>query len=548
MALFKKSVVVGVSLTPERGLEVAQIDFATKSLLKYASAPVDYYNINTREINDLDSFRESLQSLLMRLDIPKGAELVISLPAGDFRVNEYSQMLDETQLTNSIEEELGEYYLFKDNDPGFSAAILPTSTEETKQVAYEAVSKGMLIEIALMVDDLGYKLKAIDTNVSTTMNALAYIDTERIERTNNETNWVLLVVDDVSCHVASMLGDVYLDVYEERISIGEILDDADNYSSVLMAVEPILMNLPSEYLYVVSKTNIISAEVLANKIEYGTPKPYKEANKYATEEFLNYAGVVDESVAKLISLDVIGAAIYDDMSKYMPVSFNLFNRSLGEVYTMHQPPEIVIGKYRIVLSDENLFKVFLALLLLAAIILMVLFALSSSKLKTLENQKNELQSQKAQLEPKINQYGYLLSDNFDEAKEIQNGLEHNKSIYSYYKIVGTEIPRKLWLTELRLGDKVGIEGQADNLESVYGFFRSIKDYNPDSDIKLQKLGLAASSNTEAFDTESILTSINADYYEFNISNEPEIIVDDATKNTKGEANNSLPELETIKDR
>ena len=36
--------------------------------------------------------------------------------------------------------------------------------------------------------------------------------------------------------------------------------------------------------------------------------------------------------------------------------------------------------------------------------------------------------------------------------------------------------------------------------------------------------------------------------EFNISNEPEIIVDDATKNTKGGANNSLPELETIKDR
>ena len=547
MALFKKSVVVGVSLTPERGLEVAQIDFATRSLLKYASAPVDYYNINTREINDLDSFRESLQSLLMRLDIPKGAELVISLPAGDFRVNEYSQVLDEVQLTNSIEEELGEYYLFKDEDPNFSAAILPTSTEETKQVAYEAVSKGMLIEIALMVYDMGYKLKAIDTNISSTVNALAYIDTERRSKTDNETNWVLLTVDDVSCHVVSMLGDVYLDAYEERVSIGEILDDADNYSSVLMAVEPILMNLPSQYLYVVSKTNVISAETLANKLEYGTSKLYKEANKYATEEFLNYAGVVDESVAKMISLDVIGAAIYGEMSQYMPVNFNLFNRALGEAYAMHQPPEIVIGKYRIVLSDENLFKAFLALLALIILALLIFFIVNQGKVSTLDKQKKSLNEQIAPLQSKVNQYGYLLNANFDETKEIQNGLEHNKSIYSYYKIVGTEIPRKLWLTELRLGDKVAIEGQADNLESVYGFFRSIKDYNPGSDIKLQKLGLASSSNTEAFDTDSILTSINADYYEFNISNEPEILLENSDKNAKDGAKNSLPELETIKD-
>lgn len=546
MALFKKSVVVGVSLTPERGLEVAQIDFATKSLLKYASAPVDYYNINTREINDLDSFRESLQSLLMRLDIPKGAELVINLPAGNFRVNEYSQILDEVQLTNSIEEELGEYYLFKDEDPNFSAAILPTSTEETKQVAYEAVSKGMLIEIALMIYDMGYKLKAIDTNVSSTSNALAYIDTERRSKTGNETNWVLLTVDDVSCHVVSMLGDVYLDAYEERISIGEILDDADNYSSVLMAVEPILMNLPSEYLYVVSKTNIISAEVLANKLEYGTPKLYREANKYATEEVLNYAGVVDESVAKMISLDVIGAAIYGEMAQYMPVSFNLFNRALGEAYTMQQPPELVIGKYRIVFSDENLFKAFLVILALLVLALFAFFIMSQGKDGTLNKQKSSLNEQIAPLQSKVDQYGYLLNVNFDETKEIQNGLEHNKSIYSYYKIMGTEIPRKLWLTELRLGDKVAIEGQADNLESVYGFFRSIKDYNPESDIKLQKLGLAASSNTEAFDTESILTSINADYYEFNISNEPEVLLENAAKGKDG-SKNSLPELETIKD-
>ena len=114
----------------------------------------------------------------------------------------------------------------------------------------------------------------------------------------------------------------------------------------------------------------------------------------------------------------------------------------------------------------------------------------------------------------------------------------------------------MWLTHLKLSDKTTIEGQADNLESVYAFFRSIKDYNPDSDIKLQKLGLAAKSSPvvqleedsnsleeAGLDTDSVLTSLNADFYEFRISNEPvQNAKSDANKNSN---NAALPGLEPI---
>ena len=130
---------------------------------------------------------------------------------------------------------------------------------------------------------------------------------------------------------------------------------------------------------------------------------------------------------------------------------------------------------------------------------------------------------------------------FDEGDEIRIGLEHNKGIYSYYTIVGTEIPKKLWLTRLKLSEKTTIEGQADNLESVYAFFRSIKDYDPNSGIKLQKLGLASKTELPPaqtdgdveFDTDSILTTLNADYYEFIISDESQ---DDTP--SSGDNNNS----------
>ena len=108
----------------------------------------------------------------------------------------------------------------------------------------------------------------------------------------------------------------------------------------------------------------------------------------------------------------------------------------------------------------------------------------------------------------------------------------------------------MWLTKLELGKHITIEGQADNLESVYSFFRNIKDYNPNSDIKLQKLGLATNSKLttlseeEAFDTDSIISSMNADFYEFRISNAPEV-TKKAIKSDSEQSSSGLPELEPL---
>ena len=140
-----------------------------------------------------------------------------------------------------------------------------------------------------------------------------------------------------------------------------------------------------------------------------------------------------------------------------------------------------------------------------------------------------------------------------ETEEIRDGLISNKNLYSYYTIVGTEIPKKLWLTSLNIGEHVDIEGQADNLESVYGFFRNIKDYDPNSAIKLQRLGLAGKSGSKAFvevegesnyDTESILTTLNADCYEFRISDVAEPVKKNGDKDG-GDKNNLPNNLEPI---
>ncbi len=549
-----KSSIVGVSVTPEIGLEVAQIDFASQTVEKYGIRQLEY-DASRREVADLDLFKEALQDLFFELQIPKGSEVVLNIPTVAFKTVDYPAAMDEGQISNAIEEELSEHFIFKTVEPVVSATRLPNSSMQFNKIAYTAAQKQMLIEIAMSIKDLGYKLYGIDTSVNSDLNALMY--KQRID-VSDDTSWVLLIVDSMCCRIMTMSGRNYVDTYEERISIGEVLGDAENYGTVVSAVSPILKNLPSKYLCVVSKTNIISAEVLASKLTYSAPIIHQEANCFSKEAFLELGPEVDEKFANILSLDVIGACIYKDFAQYTDAHFNLFNKSLGEIYTMDQPPELNLNGRTIVLTNGYLIKL---LILLAVLILGPSIGGYIYFSTLIANANNEIQSLDAEA-VRIKQY---LKDNenvssnlFDEGDEIRIGLLHNKNIYSYYTIVGTEIPKKLWLTHLKLSDKTTIEGQADNLESVYAFFRSVKDYDPDSGIKLQKLGLATNGSapqeieelnnneSEGFDTDSILTSLNADFYEFVISDEA--IVNKNNNNQAAGNNNGpagLPGLEPI---
>ena len=552
MELFKKSDIVGVAVTPERGLEVAQIDFASKQVLKYGVRPLDY-DTNRRDIADLDVFKEALQDLFMELQIPKTAMVVISTPAVLFKVNDYPAALDEAQVTSAIEEEISENPYFRESEACISADRLSNSTMQFNKIAYVASQKATLIEVAMIIKNLGYKVYAMETSVNAALNSLIYKEQVNVSA---DVSWVLLVVDSLSCRIISMNGNNYVDAFEEKIAIGEVLGDAENYSTVVSAVEPLLKNLPSKYLYVLSKTDVINAEILASKLTYSASIVHSNANRYAKEETMAYAPEVDESVASIMSLDVIGAAIYREFQPYASVHFNLYNKYLGEIFLSEQPPEFDFAGRHYVLTNEFLIKTFIALAILICAPAFIAFSMLMKSVADYKSQQTELDGKIAQIQKFLKENESVSSDLFDEGDEIRAGLVHNKNIYSYYTIVGTEIPKKLWLTYLKFNDKVTIEGQADNLESVYSFFRSIKDYNPNSDVKLQKLGLAANSKMELveenaeFDTDSILTSMNADYYEFRISNAPEISKDELGKDGKAEnkdGSTTLPDLETIKE-
>lgn len=539
-----KNVVVGVSVSPELGLEVAQVDFATRTVLKYACRKLEYDNMR-KEIADRDVFKQDLGDMLEELQIPKGSEVVINLPPVVFKVTDYPASLAGPQIQSAIEEELLNHSIFQDADPCISAVGLPNSTIQFTKVAYTVAQKAMLEELVYQIKELGYKLLAVDTSVNSTLNALIYNDRVDVAP---DAMWVLLLVENNYCRIVSMHGRNYVDYFEERISIGAVLGDEENYSTVLGAISPILKNLPSQRLYVVSKTNVISAKKLAEQLNYKAQIIHQEANMFSTAPFIEVSENVDDQLANFISLDVIGAAIYKDFLPYSNAHLNLFNESLGEIYFAEQPLTLNLGAKTLVLSLPNMI---VASIVVAIIVVIATVATILPIAANIGNKESEI----AKIEKDINTIQAFLKANeqisteeFSESDNIKIGISNNKKIYSYYTIVGTEIPKKLWLTSLNLGRYTTIEGQADNLESVYSFYRNIKDYNPNNSIKLQHLGLATASSKlkaitddELFDTDSIITSMNADFYEFRISNAPEI----AKKIVKKKSENKHFELEPL---
>lgn len=514
---FKKKVVVGVSVTPDVGIEVAHVDYEKQELLNYVSKPFAF-DSKMQSGFDLDIFKETLYDALVDAGVPQGTEIVLNFPSCIFDVVDRPASIDKTQLSNAVEDDITENPLFNSDadEPIFSYCVLPNSTIQTNKVVHEALPKSIIMEVALQIKDLKYNLVAIDTSINSTLNALIY--TGRVDVAPDKM-WVMLLVDNNCCRVISMQGRNYVSCSREPISIGKVLDEDDNYSSVVNAVSPILKTTPSSLLYVISKTDIISAEKLASKLTYKAQIVHQEDNIYNKSAFLQ--SEMDDNADRMPTLDVIGAAINKPFKTNSNAPLNIFNSQLGDIYFSQTPP-VFRG---IELSMENMLK-FGAVIgaLIIAISLIISFSVNGQK--DAKNHKiADYNAKIAEIDQYLKEHEDISTQQFSETDEIRMGLSSNKAVYSYYTIVGTEIPKKLWLTSMELGDHVSIEGQADNLESVYAFFRNIKDYNPSAPIKLQKLGLAGKHNAagyseisgDDFDTETVLTSLNADFYEFKIS-------------------------------
>src|SRR5574344_929492 len=109
-------ITVGISISPNVGLEMIQVDSNTGSIIKYSCRPLDY-NSSLREISDYDQFKISVEEMFSELNIPKTSNVVISLPNVYFGTITLPTLLPDDGITNAIISEVEQSYIFKRAEP-----------------------------------------------------------------------------------------------------------------------------------------------------------------------------------------------------------------------------------------------------------------------------------------------------------------------------------------------------------------------------------------------------------------------------------------------
>ena len=102
--------------------------------------------------------------------------------------------------------------------------------------------------------------------------------------------------------------------------------------------------------------------------------------------------------------------------------------------------------------------------------------------------------------------------NFDLKREVEMGVKNNRSKLMNYVAAGESIPQDVWLTYFMTQGPgyVDIQGGANDVSSVYVFFKNMRDSLIGTKLKLQKLEM---------DSQSVDAAVaGAGTYSFEITN------------------------------
>ena len=525
-----------VAITPDRGLEIAEMNHAQGTVVKYVQRSLEGITVKSI-IPDMDVFKDILQECLTEIGAPKGSSIILTLPTITMGIGNYMASQTDSSIVQLITDDLiDKDLIFRDTDPIVCTTGLSVSIQ-SKIVAYTASIYAIVQEAAKIIVDIGYKIDAIDVSAASVYRAL--IHTKKVQP-QQDTTWLMLLVDNSHARLLTLNGESLIEYKEEQVMY-DFSDTAGNCDMVAQSITPYLEKIPANYLYVVSRTDSVSAEMLASKIQYNNPIIFLEANSFAKEGFID-APDLPEDVANGITLELIGGCLYDESL----IHFNMYNEDLGDVYTDQQPLQFKIGTNVIVLTIAKIIQVTVIIAAIIAGIAGAYYMQLTSAKAELQEQYDKIVSENSSYEKQIKELSKVVSTkDFDEVTQMRIGISSNTLIYNYFDLLGKEMPEKVWLSFLEMQTEndnpdspvyANFEGQSDNIESIYRFYRNIKDTMIDSNVELQKLSLASKSPKlenikklpenglgDVFHENSndIMLSSNADFYEFIISNKTE---------------------------
>lgn len=502
---------VYLSVTPGVGLELMQLDITSRSVKNYAYRPLEY-NEASREIADMEAFRSAVTELFAELAIPAKSNIILNLPMVLFGHTMLNLLLADEQVTEALTSEVEQSYIFKRYDPVISWIDAPTGqTGDLRKLFYSAIQKNVIEDIKKTLTELGYTLAGVEMSLTSVLKALAFSGLAE-EQMKEGISWNLMLISPNGYSICSMVGKNVIDYYEEPLAIKSFEGD-EIYNAISASAQITLMSYPANYLYVVSETDLVSAELLAKRIPADCKVNFLENNSFKKQDVLPVSLEVLEETAHKISLEAIGIAVGNAVS--MPIKFNFVtNAGDGSSDDPDEPVHVVLGSTEFDISPNAAMKI--SALLAAAIIVPILAAfigipiIKKQKQAQLDDVNAKLEQTNAEIK-KI-QDAQNKSNDFDVNSEIKKVLGNNRAKLMAYTALGESVPKNLWVTYFVAKDdgKIDIKGEAKNVEDIYLFFRNMKDSLINTQLRLHKLQMKS---------DSVDAAVNvSNDYEFEITN------------------------------
>lgn len=508
---------VGVAMSPSVGLEMIEVNPKTKIIEKYACKQLDY-DYSKREIADYDRFREVLIQLFDELRINRKSNIILTLPSVHYGLISLPVNLGDEGVTSAIISEVEQSsYIFKRQDPVVSwTDAYPSGDKDNREILYGAIQQSALDEINAACVEIGCTLLAIETAPNSLLKTLSYNNLADEQMAPN-TTWNLMVINPNSYSMITLNGKNVVEYREEPLALRSFVGD-EIYEAIISSAQLTLQTVPSNYLYIVSETDLVSAEVLSMKIPFDGNIKFLESNKYVQGPLMEASYNILPNAILKTTPEAVGSGIYQLVD--FPFRFNLLGQGIDiDKMTSNEAPKIHFGNTEIELTSEFLKKASLIIgaiiVVPALLILYLLNFLSTGQQSKLDEINGQIEANQTELQ---NYEDIDKKNEFDVKLEINTVQASNRTKLIYYSAIGANLPDKTWLIYLKIkdNDKIDIIGRAKTAEAVYDFYKGLKMSVINSDLRLNKLEMSADSVGNLVIED--LNSIKPTFYEFEITN------------------------------
>ena len=507
--------VVYLSVTPSVGLELILLDTTARTVKNYAYRPLEY-NESLREIANIEEFKRDVEDLFSELKINLKSNVILNLPMVLFGSKDLPLLLADDAVTEALTSEVEQSYIFKRFEPVVSWSDATTSQAgDSRKLFYSALQKNVVDDIKNALAELGISLVGVEISLTSILKALAFTGLAEAQMKDN-VSWNLMLINQNGYSICSMVGKNIVEYYEEPLAIKSFEGD-EIYNAINASAQITLMSYPANYLYILSTTDMVSAELLSKRINFDGMINYYDNNDFKRDNPLPVSLEVLEDTAHKISLEAIGIAVGSAVS--MPVKFNFLTKSTESgVEDPNEPFHVELGSHEFDISPNAARNISVLISILLLIPVFAAYMIIPMIEKQKQTQLNDINSKLEQTNneiKRIQEEQNKLND-FDANAEIKKVLGFNRSKLMAYTALGESVPKNLWITYFTAKDdgKIDIKGDSENVEDIYTFFKNMKDSLINTKLRLHKLEMKSNSVDEAVTIDPDTPSD----YEFEITN------------------------------